>query len=70
MSSGLRVHSGKGALSVTVIAIAATLAHGRLKADLVERQVGNPPAQLSAGSLFMVGDVAANRGPAGAGGML
>src|SRR5690348_4959847 len=29
--------------------------------------IGNPPAQLTAGESFVVGDVAANRGPVGAG---
>jgi hypothetical protein len=51
------------------IALAATLAIGpaadarnRRKPDLVERQLGNPPAQLAAGNSFMVNDAVLNRG--------
>jgi hypothetical protein len=63
------VPGGKRVLSVTVTVVAATLAngfsaegHGRLRADLVERRLGNPPAELAAGQAFAVGDVAFNRG--------
>jgi len=54
------------AFSVVLATALGADAQVQRKADLVERQLGNPPAQLSAGESFMVGDVAANRGPAGA----
>ena len=67
------VRTQKRALRVTIIALAVGLATAlaadaqvRGKADLVERKVSDPPVRLSAGESFMVGDVTANRGPAGA----
>lgn len=61
-------------LRVMIAAIAVMLgtavgadALARRSADLVERQVGNPPAQLSAGGSFALRDVAANRGERRAG---
>ena len=64
-------------LRVAVMVLAATLAtalaadaQGRRKPDLVERQLGNPPAQLSPGVSFKVADVSGNRGAASAGASL
>jgi hypothetical protein len=64
-------------LRVAITALLATLAtalaadaQGRRKPDLVERQIGNPPAQLSPGVSFKVADVAGNRGTASAGASL
>jgi hypothetical protein len=68
-----RAHTRTRVLRVTISVLATMLtsalaadAHGRQKPDLVERQIGNPPAQLLAGGSFMVADVAANRGTEGA----
>ena len=68
-----RGHTRNRVLRVTITVVAATLAtalaanaQGRRKPDLVERQVGNPPAQLSAGGSFTIRDLAANHGAAGA----
>lgn len=58
-------------LCVMILVFAAALAspptadaRGRRKPDLFERQIGNPPAQLSAGMSFQIADVARNRGRA------
>lgn len=69
-----RAHARNRALRMTIAVLAVILApalaadaQNRRKADLVERQIANPPAQLSEGAAFMVSDVAANRGAASAG---
>ncbi len=71
MTSRARARIRTRALRVTVAALVLMLAtalgadaHGRRKADLVERQLGNPPAQLAVGQSFTVGDVAVDRGAA------
>ena len=68
-----RACTWKRALRVTFTVLVAMLAtalgadaHSRRKPDLVERQLGNPPAQLSAGASFSVADVAGNSGAADA----
>jgi hypothetical protein len=74
VTNGGRPHTRRRAVRVTIAALTAMFAtalaadaHGGPKADLIERSLGNPPAQLSAPASFMVRDVVANRGAAGAG---
>lgn len=73
MTKQVSVHTSTRALRVTIIALATVLGTGlaadaqvRGKPDLVERALGSPPAQLSAGESFTIGDAAVNRGAAGA----
>ena len=49
-------------LAVTLASAVAADARGRRKPDLVERQIGNPPARLAPGMSFQIADVARNRG--------
>lgn len=55
------------ALAVMLATALTADARGHRRADLVERQLGNPPAQLVAGQSFTVRDVALDRGAAPAG---
>src|SRR6185437_16123060 len=74
MTTRVRVNTRAYVLRVMAIAFAAALAIGpaadarnRRRPDLVERQLGNPPAQLAAGNSFMVNDAVLNRGGSRAG---
>ena len=68
-----RARSRDRILCMTILMLAATLAsavaadaRGSHKPDLVERQIGNPPARLSPGMSFQIADVVRNRGRASA----
>ena len=69
MTTRVRIHTR--AYVLRAIALAATLAigpaadaRGRRKPDLVERQLGNPPAQLASGRSFTTSDAVLSRGAA------
>jgi hypothetical protein len=73
MTTRVRIHTRAyvpRAIAIA-IALAATLAigpaadaRGRRKPDLVERQLGNPPAQLASARSFTTSDAVLNRGAA------
>lgn len=74
MTTGVPVDRFTRALRVAAIALAAAVLTGPAaeaqpgrKADLVERQLGNPPAQVAPGQSFTVNDAVLNRGALRAG---